>query len=195
MLFGIGLMATLLLAWVIFRVIVRKDYLRGGSLSLLSTGLEFLIFAVHANLPYLYLQTPWPLFPPLPSGQLQIILGLTVVAVGLLTTLAVMAQLSYRTTLGNLPAELRRTGLYRWSRNPQLLSYGLMLGGCVILYPSWQAIAWLVLYGAIALLMVQTEEEHLHNLFGAEFEDYCRQTPRFFPLPGKGGILFERPKD
>lgn len=186
MLFVIGLIVTLLFAWVVFRLIVRRDYRHKGTLSFPATTLEFLVFALHANLPYLYLETPWPLFPPLPNSQLQRILGLVLIALGLLTTLAIMAQLGFKTTVGSQPDQLRRTGPYRWSRNPQLLSYGLILAGCVILFPSWQAAAWLMLYGAIAWLMVQTEEEHLHNLFGVEFDEYCRQTPRFLPLPGKG---------
>ncbi len=190
-----GLLVVLIFSWTVFRVVVRHDYLHRGSLSFSATALEFLVFALHANLPYLYLHTPWPLFPPLPNNQLQIIPGSVLVAVGLLTTLVFMARLGYQTTLGSHPDQLQQSGPYRFTRNPQLLSYGLMLVGCVVLYPSWQAVAWLLLYGAIAWMMVQTEEEHLLNLFGEEFEEYCRQTPRFLRLPGKGGILSETPKD
>jgi protein-S-isoprenylcysteine O-methyltransferase Ste14 len=75
------------------------------------------------------------------------------------------------------------------------LSYGLMLVGCVVLYPSWQAAAWIVLYAAIARLMVQTEEEHLLKLFGSQFEQYCRQVPRVISLLGKHGILFRNSVD
>lgn len=195
MAFGFGWMATLVLAYQTFRVVVRREYLQRGSLSFRSVSLEFLIFAFHANLPYLYLDTPWPLFPPLPKSRFQLILGLAGVALGLLATLVIMARLGCRTTLGSQPDQICQSGPYRWSRNPQLLSYGLMLAGCVVLYPSWQAAAWLLLYGAIARWMVQTEEEHLRALFGEEFDEYCRQTPRFLPLPGKGGILFEKPED
>jgi len=195
MLFGMGFVVTLLFAWLVYRVIVRRDYLHQGALSLPAKASEFLVFGLHANLPYLYLSTPWPLLPPFPNSPLQLVLGLALFAVGLLATLVMMTQLGFKTTMGNQPDQLQRIGPYRWCRNPQLLSYGLMLIGCVILYPSWQAAAWLVLYGAIARLMVQTEEEHLGNLFGVEFEDYCRQTPRFLPPTGKGGILLERSKD
>ena len=195
MLYWSGLLVVLVFSWIVFKTIVRRDYLHQGNLSLPAAALEFLIFALHANLPYLYLETPWPLLPLLPSSQLQLILGIALTAVGLLATLAIMAQLGYRTTLGRQPDQLQQSGSYRFSRNPQLLSYGLMLVGCVVLYPSCQSITWLLLYGAIALLMVQTEEEHLRNLFGEEFKEYCRQTPRFLPLPSKGGILSHRPKD
>jgi protein-S-isoprenylcysteine O-methyltransferase Ste14 len=195
MLYWIGIAAVFLLSWLCFRVIVRRDYLRRGSLSFFSTALEFLVFALHANLPYLYLTTPWPLIPPLPDSLIQVILGLAAVAVGLLATLAIMAQLGFDTTIGRQPDQLRQRGPYRWSRNPQLLSYGLMLVGCVVLYPSWQAAVWIVLYAAIAWLMVQTEEEHLLKLFGSQFEQYCRQVPRVISLLGKHGILFRNSVD
>ena len=98
---------------------------------------------------------------------------------GLLATLAIMSNLGFGSTLGNQPGQLRQSGSYSWSRNPQLLSYGAFLLGCVILYPSWQAVAWLALYGAIAHIMVITEEEHLANRFGEEYRKYCRKTPRY----------------
>jgi protein-S-isoprenylcysteine O-methyltransferase Ste14 len=56
--------------------------------------------------------------------------------------------------------------------------------GCVILYPSWQAAAWTVLYGAIAHVMVLTEEEHLGRVFEEEYQLYCHQVPRYFRFAG-----------
>ena len=140
-LYPLGLLITLVAAWLVFRVIVRRDYRINGSLSVLSTTLEFLLFGLHANLPYLYLSVPWPQLPALPGNPIQTVLGLAVLSIGLLATLAIMAHLGYRTTIGSRPDQLRQSGPYRWTRNPQLLTYGVTLLGFLILYPSWQAAA------------------------------------------------------
>lgn len=194
-LYWFGTLLVVLAAWVIFRVIIRRDYRRRGSLSITSTALEFVVFALHANLPYLYLDTPWPQFPPLPENSLQLVLGFSIGALGALTTLAIMTRLSFSATLGQKPVQLAQKGPYRWTRNPQLLSYGLLLLGCVVLYPSWEAAVWLGCYGVVAHLMVLTEEEHLGNLFGVSYFEYCRQVPRYLPLPGKKKGLFADPKE
>jgi len=189
MIYWIGVLIILLLAMVVFRLLVRRDYLQRGSLSPFSTFLEFLIFGLHANLPYLYFTVPWPMLPPAPEHILQYVLGLAAVIIGLLSTIAIMAYLGFSTSIGNQPRELRQSGPYRWSRNPQLVSYGVLLMGFAILYPSWQAVAWLALYGAIAHLMVTTEEEFLKTLFRKDYHQYCHQVPRYLGFAGRRSIL------
>ena len=156
MAFWISIPIVILIALVIFRIFARRDYLKNGSLSAFSTFLEFLIFGLHANQPYLYLETPWPQFPPLPASSFQIFAGFLVISLGLLATLAIMAHLGFGITIGEQPQQLRCTGPYAWSRNPQLLTYAVVLLGFAILYPSWQAAAWVCLYGVIAHIMVLT---------------------------------------
>jgi protein-S-isoprenylcysteine O-methyltransferase Ste14 len=182
MIYWIGVLVVFLISLVIFRIPVRQDYLRRGSLSAFSTFLEFLVFGLHANLPYLYLSTPWPDFPPLPESPFLLVSGLGLASLGLLATLAIMAFLGFSTTVGKQPEGLRQTGPYGWSRNPQLLTYGVLLLGIVMLYPSWEAAGWVLLYGAIAHLMVLTEEEHLSTRFKVEYEEYCLQVPRYIRI-------------
>ena len=184
MIYWIGIGIVFLIALLVFQGFVRRDYLQKGSLSALSTFLEFLIFGMHANLPYLYLSTPWPSMPPLPENTLQFILGLGFIIMGLLATLAIMSHLGFKTTIGDQPDQLRQSGAYGWSRNPQIITYGITLLGFVVLYPSWQAAAWVVLFGAIAHIMILTEEEHLTRIFKDDYLLYCRQVPRYFRLSG-----------
>ena len=166
MLYWIGLALTLLVAIIIFRVFIRRDYLQRGKLGPFSVTLEFVVFALHANVIYLHLSVPWPLLPPAPENPVQLYLGAVICIIGLLTTLAIMAHLGFSTTVGQKPGEVRQSGPYRWTRNPQLLTYGVMLLGLGIMYPSLQTAAWILLYAAIGYLMVITEEEHLSALFG-----------------------------
>ncbi len=58
----------LLFAYMVFRVIVKKDYKNQLRLSPVSYLLEILVFAIHANLIYLTLPTRWPNFPHLPEN-------------------------------------------------------------------------------------------------------------------------------
>jgi len=179
MIYWIGLVLTLLAAIIIFRVFVRRDYLQRGNLGPLAVFLEFVIFGLHANLPYLYLDVPWPAMPPAPENPIQLYIGLGVSVLGLLATLAIMAHLGFGTSVGQEPGEVRQTGPYRLSRNPQLISYSLMLIGLWVLYPSIQTAAWILLFSAIGYMMVLTEEEHLSALFGEKYDDYCNMVPRF----------------
>ena len=135
MFYWIGAILVLVAAFLVFRGPVRFDYLNKGSLSVTSTILETLIFALHANLPYLYLAVPWPQLPALPENLWLRYLGLSIILVGTILTLAIMAYLGFSTSLGSGTSTLRETGPYRWSRNPQLLTYGLVILGFIILYP------------------------------------------------------------
>ncbi len=44
-----------------------------------------------------------------------------------------------------------------------MIGYGL-------LWPTWQHVGSLILIGALAHMMVLTEEEHLRDVFGEEYE-------------------------
>ena len=70
-------------------------------------------------------------------------------------------------------------GIYRWSRNPQYLGYGLVILGEVVGY--WSSTAWLALvaYALLVYATVRIEEEHLKQVFGSEYEAYCQSVPRF----------------
>jgi len=166
-------------AYLVFRVIVRQDYARDGRLSWLSVALETLIFAWHANLSYLFLPAPWPAFPPLPLNVLQRFSGFVVIGTGLIITIWAMASLGLRKALGQNVEGLHRSGFYQYSRNPQIVAYGLFLSGFVILWPSVYALSWILVYAIVGHLMVITEEEHLRRVFGQEYEAYCRQVPRY----------------
>ena len=59
----------------------------------------------------------------------------------------------------------------------------LLVAGSAALWPSWYALGWLFLYAAIAHMMVLTEEEHMRNVHGEEYERYCERVPRYLGLP------------
>ena len=71
---------------------------------------------------------------------------------------------------------------YHVTRNPQLVGGSLLVIGTVVLWPSWYALGWAVLYGIVAHMMVLTEEEHLRDVFGGEYERYCGRVPRYLGI-------------
>lgn len=76
---------------------------------------------------------------------------------------------------------LMTDGPYRMSRNPMLTgSFVYYAGVCVCLW-TWQALLVFVTFIAIMLLQVRSEEKRLLRDFGAEYEEYCRRTGRFWP--------------
>ena len=52
------LCGLLIMAFVVFRIIVRRDYLKKGKLGWMAVSLETLIFALHANFSYFFCYNP-----------------------------------------------------------------------------------------------------------------------------------------
>jgi protein-S-isoprenylcysteine O-methyltransferase Ste14 len=82
-------------------------------------------------------------------------------------------------SFGRQATGLYCTGPYRLSRNPQVLGGFLMASGIALLWPSWYALGWVILWMAMFHLMVLSEEEHLHEVFGEEYSHYCEKAPRY----------------
>ena len=57
----------LLFSYVVFRVVIRRDYKKRMKLTPISYVLEVLVFAMHANSIYLILPGQWPYLPSLPE--------------------------------------------------------------------------------------------------------------------------------
>jgi protein-S-isoprenylcysteine O-methyltransferase Ste14 len=86
--------------------------------------------------------------------------------------------------LFDAPRRLVARGPYRFVRNPMYIGGALLLAGfglyqrspsVVVFVPVW----WLLFH----LLVILYEEVALHRKFGENYDEYCRQTPRW--IPGK----------
>lgn len=177
------ILALLLLitACVVFRRIVRRDYLHRGHLTWLSSFLQLLMFAGLMSFPYLFNPPEWPWFWRLegPTGSQLRILGMALIVLGFVIAFGTMAWFGVRRAFGFEVKGLIHIGPYRITRNPQILGGYLLVTGTTVQWPSWYALGWIVLYGLIGHWMVITEEEHLRAKFGEEYERYCEQTPRY----------------
>jgi protein-S-isoprenylcysteine O-methyltransferase Ste14 len=179
--FVVSLAAALLLiaAHLIFRR-VGRDYERQGRLTPFSSFLEVVIFALHGMASYLFLDSDLGHVRP---GSSVTILAITAMVVGLALLAMAMGGLGMKRSVGREVSALKQSGLYRWSRNPQIVAYGLFIIGYALLWPSWSGAVWVILYWLIGHVMVLTEEDHLNEVYGQAYVTYCSRTPRYIGLP------------
>lgn len=81
--------------------------------------------------------------------------------------------------------QLVKTGPYRYSRNPQIVGWGLALLGGAIAGRSAKALMLVGFFVVVHRLHTPTEERHLERTFGEEYRRYRDAAPRFLGLPRK----------
>lgn len=80
------------------------------------------------------------------------------------------------------PQFVVRTGLYRFVRNPMYLSVLTAVVGEALVLRSVRLAVWgAVVAIAFHLFVVNYEEPTLQRQFGADYEAYCRDVPRWWP--------------
>ena len=78
-------------------------------------------------------------------------------------------------------AELTTSGPYAYTRNPLYLgSIIIAIGFSVAAYNPWIGIVLVILFLAIYLPVIRSEEDYLRGAFPG-FDDYARQVPRLLP--------------
>jgi protein-S-isoprenylcysteine O-methyltransferase Ste14 len=78
-------------------------------------------------------------------------------------------------------SELTMSGPYAYTRNPLYLGSVIIAAGFAVAARSWWiVVALLVLFGAIYIPVIRSEEAFLRSRFPA-FDDYARRVPRFLP--------------
>ena len=179
--YSVSAFLLIVIAFVIFRVVVRRDYQRKGRLTLVSSFLELLVWGLYMGFPCLYNPPEWAWFwsPNVPVSAFARVVGLLCIVVGLASAFGTMLWFGLRRAFGLRVKGLVQSGPYRVTRNPQLVGGSLLVIGAVVLWPTCYALGWVVLYGIVAHMMVLTEEEHLRDVFGEEYERYCGRVPRY----------------
>ena len=169
----------LLAAIFVFRVQVRRDYLRKCKLTPVSVFMETLIFFLLGGFPYVYGIQDWP---EVKVGLILEILGWIFLVAGLLVIATGMVQLGFRSIFGQGSKNFKQNGFYGFSRNPQILGCWLYVIGFTLLWPSWYTLGWACLFGVVAHMMVLTEEEYLCQVFGDVYQRYAEAVPRYISL-------------
>lgn len=175
--------AILLLAgaFVIFRMIVRHGYEQNRHLTPLPFFLQLLIWGVFFAFPCIYNPYDWAWSQSSISQAIPslMVIGWICVGLGLLIVIGALLWLGLVRSTCQPVKKLEQAGPYCLTRNPQCMGGALLIVGIILLWPSWYAFGWLVLFAAMVHMMVRTEEEHLQRIFGQEYERYCQRVPRY----------------
>lgn len=128
----------------------------------------------------------WHMQPPFLGLSLSRVAGVALIVLGipaLWDSFVRFALQGLGTPAPIFPTEhLVVTGLYRFVRNPMyvgvvsvIVGQGLLLGNTRVL--GYGALVWL----AFTLFVIGYEEPTLRRTFGAEYETFCTNVPRWIP--------------
>lgn len=80
------------------------------------------------------------------------------------------------------PRRLVVRGVYRYVRNPMISGVFSLVLGEALLFRSWALAIWFLFVVAVNMVYIpHLEEPQLARRFGAQYEDYRRHVPRWFP--------------
>ena len=159
---------------------LRREYQQRGKLSWFGSTIHVVGYAVHGMFCSLLAWGPAGV-PPL--GQIAW-LGVPLMVLGLGITIYAMDWFrTFSRWVGNNTPGLFTNGLYRYSRNPQFVGYGLFILGFFIVW--WTPLAWVgfLSYIALAYAVTLVEEEHLTRAYGDSYRQYCQRVPRYLGIP------------
>jgi protein-S-isoprenylcysteine O-methyltransferase Ste14 len=175
----------LIFSYVVFRLIVRRDYRNRGRLGAVASFLQLLVFGAYFTFPYLFNPPEWPWFWMLSGSSPRAwqIGGLILICLGFVVAFGTMAWFGLNRAFGVHIAGLASHGPYGVSRNPQILGGYLLVLGTAVQWPSAYSLGWVLTYAIIAHWMVIVEEEHLARVYGEQYQEYCRSVPRYLLRP------------
>lgn len=175
------LLAALLAAAFFVFAKVKSDYQLRSNLSRPIAILQTGYFCLYALCSYVFLDSR---FSHVSARGFLFFLAAAFMMIGVLIVAFSMPFLGRR-SFGMEVGGLRTSGLYRYSRNPQLVGSFIFIAGYAMLWISWAGVLWAGMWLIIAKLMVRGEEAHLENVFGDEYREYWLRTPRYLGLPRK----------
>jgi protein-S-isoprenylcysteine O-methyltransferase Ste14 len=167
---------------VILRVPVRGDYLTYGRLRPGTVLLEYVMVLIWVAFGWANLPSGWPATLVGPFAK---VLGWIGMVAGLLVLATAMLGLGIGRSHGIPKGGIQKHGLYRVTRNPQILGFWIFMLGFTILWPTWRTYGTLFLLAVLSHGMVLTEEEFLRQREAEDYEAFCREVPRYLGFPGR----------
>ncbi|MFX1563819.1 MAG: methyltransferase family protein [Promethearchaeota archaeon] len=113
-------------------------------------------------------------FTPLKIGSINFLLGIIIYAIGL--TGFATALTNFKNTPKDQPVI---SGIYRISRNPQVLSIFIISLGMCLAIGSWIAILFLLVGGVFSRVRLLEEERDCLEQYGEAYRTYMTSVPRY----------------
>ena len=115
------------------------------------------------------------IFSSLKVGSIEFIIGTFIIIIGTIGFLIALAN--FKNALLNKPIT---RGLYKISRNPQLvMMYLVSLGNCLVI-GSWTALIIFSLSIITGHFRILGEEKRLTEQYGESYLKYKKKVPRYF---------------
>ncbi len=123
------------------------------------------------------------------SSPVAFILGAAIVLVGTTSLVVGMIQFgSYARSAGQDNSRLIAFGIYRWSRNPQIVGWFMILFGISIAGRSGLAVLLTAVFGVVLhAYTVRLEEPYLERIYGQRYRRYKAITHRYVGVPREAG--------
>ena len=85
--------------------------------------------------------------------------------------------------------QLKTNGSYKFVRNPCYCLFWLGCTGTLLIFANWVLLVLpFLLWALMTIVLKNTEEKWLTNLYGQEYTDYCKRVNRCIPwFLGKNG--------
>lgn len=165
---------------------IRGAYLRGERFPKRLLPLWYAMWAFH-HVPVALASFEGVWLLPFGSGA-AFVLGVLVLATGATLLVVGMIQFgSYARSAGQDSSRLITAGIYRWSRNPQVVGWFMMLLGPSI--AGWSGLALLLtaVFGIVLhAYTVRLEEPYLERIYGEQYLRYKMTAHRYLGAPRLG---------
>ncbi len=166
-------------AWALMHA--ERDLVASARLGPTTFAAAFLAYVGHAVVTLI---AAWGSVWPMPIGRtIAVVVGGTLAMFGGAVYLAARLQFrSFRLTWGLESSHLVTAGIYKYSRNPQVVGAVLFLLGVAVVGRSLVAVALVGLLCLSSLVWLPREERALEHIFGDEYRNYQAVTPRFLGI-------------
>lgn len=103
-----------------------------------------------------------------------------VVAVILFALATITMKNSWRVGIPEEKTSLITNGIYGWSRNPAFVAFDMLYLSMCLMFFNIPLVVVSVWAAVMLHLQILQEEEHMHNMFGEEYDEYRKHTLRYF---------------
>lgn len=160
----------------------RREMMANGQMSTPTFLAAFVLYAGHGLLVlYTAFRHTWPMGL---DREIALVSGILLFAVGLLIHLAARIKFrSFRLTWGLSTDRLVTSGIYAYSRNPQILGYTLFYLGIALMGRSFASLLLVGVFLVGSVVWIMMEEPILERRYGKEYRRYKRRVGRIFSFP------------